>query len=112
MSQGGGGKLVEDKAFALLRPTPPPETTSLHRAEWLASLHEGSLLDAYVQDAWWEATHEGAVSLLQGEDEEKLHLLRIDGFPERYVCRDEKIRPRWEHVDSDNGELRWTTADS
>ena len=95
------------------RPQPPPETAaSQHRAEWLASLHEGSLLDAYVQDAWWEATHEGAVSLLQGEDEEKLHLLRIDGFPERYVCRDEKIRPRWEHVDSDNGELRWTTADS
>ena len=110
--EAGGGKLVEDKAFALLRPKPPQETASLHRAEWLASLHEGSLLDAYVQDAWWEATHQGAVSLLQGEDEEKLHLLVIDGFPERYVCRDEKIRPRWELVDSNDGSYDWTTADS
>ena len=47
--EAGGGKLVEDKPFALLRPKPPQETASLHRAEWLASLHEGSLLDAYVQ---------------------------------------------------------------
>ena len=84
----------------------------MRRAEWLASLHEGSLLDAYVQDAWWAATHEGPVSLLHGEDEEKVHLLRIDGYPERYVCRDEKVRPRWELIASDSGEVHWTTADS
>jgi uncharacterized iron-regulated membrane protein len=61
---------------------------------WLASLHEGSQLGAQVQGAWCKATHQGAVRMLQGKDEEKLHLLVIDGFPKRYVvCRDDKIRP-------------------
>ena len=31
--EAGGGKLEEDKAFALLRPAPPQETPSLRRAE-------------------------------------------------------------------------------
>ena len=76
------------------RPQPPPETAaSQHRAEWLASLHEGSQLCVRVQGAWRKATHQGAGLLLQGKDKEKVHLLVVDGFPNRYACRDEKIRP-------------------
>jgi hypothetical protein len=73
------------------RPQPPPETAaSQHRAEWLASLHEGSQLCVRVQGAWRKATHQGAGLLLQGKDKEKVHLLVVDGFPNRYACRDER----------------------
>ena len=59
--------------------------------------------------------YQGQATLLHdGEDEVKLHALRIDGWPELYVShfeRGEKIRPRWEHVANSRGEFLWTTAD-
>ena len=49
--------------------------------------------------------------VLRGDEEEKQHLLKLDNFPEKYVCRDEKIRPRWEHI-GNGKQVQWIIADS
>ena len=63
-------------------------------------MHEGSQLGARVQGAWCEATHQGVVRMLQGKDEEKLHLLVIDGsfkipLMKKTAATTAKQRTRW-----------------
>ena len=65
-------------------------------------MHEGSQLGARVQGAWCEATHQGVVRMLQGKDEEKLHLLVIDGsfkipLMKKTAATTAKQRTRWRH---------------
>ena len=53
LAEEGAGKLVQVVPVADVRPEPPDETEEVRKAAWLDALHDGTLCEAYKDDAWW-----------------------------------------------------------
>ena len=104
-------KLSEDVDVRNLRPCPPRETADVPRAAFLEGLKHGTLIEAYVQDAWWPATvFEGTVGVLRDGEDVHERCFRVVNFPGLYARADEHVRPRWQHL-VDRNVVSWTTME-
>ena len=107
----GAGKLVQVVPVADVRPEPPDETEEVRKAAWLEALHDGTLCEAYKDDAWWPSIVRLVPSSRRGQA-----TVRVDFQGFESDVRNEtgwrnatlslaEIRPRWGAAEAATG--RW-----
>ena len=101
LAEEGAGKLVQVVPVADVRPEPPDETEEVQKAPWLEALHDGTLCEAYKDDAWWPSIVRLVPSSRRGQA-----TVRVDFQGFEHDVRNEtgwrnatlslaEIRPRW-----------------
>ena len=101
LAEEGAGKLVQVVPVADVRPEPPDETEEVRKAAWLEALHDGTLCEAYKDDAWWPSIVRLVPSSRRGQA-----TVRVDFQGFEHDVRNEtgwrnatlslaEIRPRW-----------------